>query len=123
MTKVQKESNANGWTEKLESQLEGMGEITNDQCKELAATPEFEGKSAAAIRGKAVTMGIYKKAEATAKSTRTRPQKSQLVDAVGTLLSAPEGTLDSLEKANYQALEFISEALIKLSDSRDADSK
>lgn len=82
-------------------------------------------KTVAAIRSKLVSLGLYKKAEATAAKTadgKAAPAKKlAIVGTIETLLGLPAESLNSLEKASKGELQRIAEQLVLISERQAAD--
>ena len=82
-------------------------------------------KTVAAIRSKLVSLGLYKKAEATAAKTadgKPAPAKKlAIVGTIETLLGLPAESLNSLEKAAKGELQRIAEQLVLISERQAAD--
>lgn len=82
-------------------------------------------KTVAAIRSKLVSLGLYKKAEATAAKTadgKPAPAKKlAIVGTIETLLGLPAESLNSLEKAAKGELQKIAEQLVLISERQAAD--
>jgi hypothetical protein len=82
-------------------------------------------KTVAAIRSKLVSLGMYKKADATtAKTADGKAQPAKKLAIVGTieiLLGLPAESLNSLEKASKAELQRIADQLVSLSERQAAD--
>lgn len=108
--------------EKLASANES-GLIAAEQINALVKSdPLLKDKSAVALRGKLVSMGLYQKAEANTGGTgRSRPQKQELVNAIAILIGMDGDQADSLVKANFDTLNTLKNKLVSLSDRVNAD--
>lgn len=106
----------------------GEKPLTNDQVKTLTSDGgELAGiASEAQLRGKAVNTGYYQKktqAEKAGEHGTSQVRKASIVSAIETMSSLPKGSLESLGKGKKPELELLSNALIAMSDKRDADAK
>lgn len=79
------------------------------------------GKTAAAVRGKLVSLGIYQKGEPKAVGGASSTRKSQIVTGIEVLASMPKGSLESLEKASKPQLEALAAALSQRVNTAHAD--
>lgn len=82
------------------------------------------GKTAAEIRGKLVSLGLYEKSDAP-KTVGGKPaaKKIEIVNGIEILLSMPKGSLESLEKAAKPQLDALAATLVKMSDRQQADAE
>lgn len=80
------------------------------------------GKTAAEVRGKLVSLGIYKKSD-TPKTVGGKPaaKKIEIVNAIEILLSMPKNSLESLEKAAKPQLDALAAKLVAMSDKQAAE--
>jgi hypothetical protein len=108
------------WDEKQEAQLQEIytGSADNARLAEIGA--HFGGKSAAAVRGKLVSMGLYEKGEHRAVGGVNSTKKIEIVNAIEIFAGMNKGALDSLEKASKPQLEALSAVLANLSDRSNA---
>ena len=111
---------ASNWTDAQVAQLETA--YTGSECNANLDTM-IAGKTAAAVRSKLVSLGLYEKADpAAAKAgTAAGQRKVQIVTAIEILTGMPKDSLETLEKASKPQLEALAEALTKLSDRSNAD--
>jgi hypothetical protein len=99
-------------------------QYTGPECNDSSILEKFvAGKTAAQVRGKLVSLGIYvkgepKAAESSAASTAAR--KGSLVKAIEIFAGLPAGSLESLEKASKPELQLLSLRLTELSDQYNA---
>lgn len=112
---------ASNWTDAQVAQLEKayIGAECNGNLDTLIA-----GKTAAAVRSKLVSLGLYEKADpaaAKAAAGTAAQRKIQIVNAIEILTGCGKGTLDTLEKASKPQLEALAKALTLLSDRSNAD--
>lgn len=82
------------------------------------------GKTAAEVRGKLVSLGIYKKSD-TPKTVGGKPaaKKIEIVNAIEILLSMPKNSLESLEKAAKPQLDALAAKLVAMSDKQAAENQ
>lgn len=116
----------NGWDEKTEAALQARYEkegSPSDTAVLTAIGADFGGKSAAAIRGKLVSMGIYQKGEPKAVGGASSTRKIEIVNSIEILLSKPKGSFASLEKASKAELDTLAAALVALSDNKAANTQ
>lgn len=118
MTKAQTAATAKAWTPELEAKLEASytGKEMNDQLGNL-----ITGKTAAAVRSKLVSMGLYEKNDPRSVGGASSTRKIEIVNAIEILLSKEKGSFASLEKASKPELEALSAALVALSDRDEAE--
>jgi hypothetical protein len=90
----------------------------NDQLGKLV-----EGKSAAAVRSKLVSLGVYEKNEPRKVGGASSTRKIEIVHAIETMLSKDRDSLASLEKASKAELDALSKAIIAISDNQEAESE
>jgi hypothetical protein len=98
-------------------------QYTGPECNDSAILEKFvAGKTAAQVRGKLVSLGIYVKGEVkTAESAAsTAARKGSLVKAIEIFAGLPAGSLESLEKASKPELQLLSLRLTELSDQYNA---
>lgn len=112
---------ASNWTDAQVEQLEKVytGAECNGNLENLIA-----GKTAAAVRSKLVSLGLYEKADpaaAKAAAGTAAQRKVQIVTAIEILAGCKKGELDTLEKASKPQLEALAKALTLLSDRSNAD--
>lgn len=117
ITPIQLPDNGN-WTPEAEQALQAVytGNDMNSKLGKLV-----EGKSAAAVRSKLVSLGAYERNETRAVGGASSTRKIEVVRSVETILSMPKGSLDSLEKGKKSELESLAERLIAYSDSQAAE--
>lgn len=120
MKNTKANATANAWPEAVEAQLaeKYTGREMNDQLGKLV-----EGKTAAMVRSKLVSMGLYEKNEARAVGGASQTRKLDLVRGVEILTGLPKGSLDSLEKAKKDELDALASALTHLSDTHEAETE
>ena len=101
------------WSKESEQALQSVytGNEMNDQLGKLV-----EGKSAAAVRSKLVSLGVYEKNEPKAVGGASGTRKLEFVRGIETMLSMKTGSLDSLEKSRKDELEALANALTKVGD-------
>jgi hypothetical protein len=101
------------WTEEAEQALKARysGNADNENLGKMV-----QGKTAAAVRSKLVSLGVYEKNEPKAVGGASSTRKLEYVRAVETMLSMKKGSLDSLEKGRKDELEALAEALTKTAD-------
>jgi hypothetical protein len=107
------------WSDAQVAQLEKayMGSESNGSLDTMIA-----GKTAAAVRSKLVSLGLYEKAAPTSKTgAPVGERKGDLVKAIEILTGVKTGMLDTLEKASKPQLAALAEALTKLSDRDNAE--
>lgn len=114
---------APNWSAAQLAQLEGYnGDNSAEALGSLVA-----GKTAAAVRSKLVSLGKYKKADPVAKAAaegKAAPvKKLAQVCAIEIMLSLPEGSLATLEKAAKGELQKLADAIIKQSERSAAERK
>lgn len=112
---------ASNWTDAQVSQLEKA--YTGSECNASLDTM-IAGKTAAAVRSKLVSLGLYEKADpaaAKAASGTAAQRKVQIVSAIEILTGMPKNSLETLEKASKPQLEALAKALTQLSDRSNAD--
>ena len=99
------------WDEQAEQALASAytGRADNDKLGSLV-----EGKSAAAVRSKLVSLGIYEKNEPKSVGGASSSRKIESVRAIEAIAGMGKGTLDSLEKARKDELETLAATLAKL---------
>lgn len=114
----------NGWDAATEAALKARYEnegSPSDTADLLKIGGDFGGKTAAQIRGKLVSMGIYQKGEPKAVGGASQTRKLHIVNSIEILLSQKKGAFASLEKASKAELDALAAALVALSDSKAAD--
>ena len=119
MSQVQKAQQAvitlkdGNWDEKSEQALQSAysGRQDNERLGKMV-----EGKSAAAVRSKLVSLGVYEKNEPKAVGGASGTRKLEFVRGIETMLSMKTGSLDSLEKSRKDELEALANALTKVGD-------
>ena len=77
----------------------------------VEAIAETVGKSVRSIVAKLSREGVYKKKEYKTKNGEAVVKKDAHADAIGAILRLPENDIESLTKANKNALKAIFEAL------------
>lgn len=77
----------------------------------VEAIAETVGKSVRSIVAKLSREGVYKKKEYKTKNGEAVVKKDAHADAIGAILRLPENDIESLTKANKNALKVIFEAL------------
>ena len=77
----------------------------------VEAIAETVGKSVRSIVAKLSREGVYKKKEYKTKNGEAVVKKDAHADAIGAILRLPENDIESLTKANKNALRVIFEAL------------
>ena len=77
----------------------------------VEAIAETVGKSVRSIVAKLSREGVYKKKEYKTKNGEAVVKKDAHADAIGAILGLPENDIESLTKANKNALKAIFEAL------------
>ena len=119
MSQVQKAQQAvitlkdGNWDEKSEQALQSAysGRQDNERLGKMV-----KGKSAAAVRSKLVSLGVYEKNEPKAVGGASGTRKLEFVRGIETMLSMKTGSLDSLEKSRKDELEALANALTKVGD-------
>ena len=112
---------ASNWPQ---ADLDKLQAYKGDNSKEAlqALNP---AKTVAAIRSKLVSLGMYKKADATTAKTadgKAAPAKKlAIVGTIEILLGLPSESLTSLEKASKAELQRIADQLVSLSERQAAD--
>lgn len=99
------------WDEKSEQALQAAykGRADNDKLGSMVA-----GKSAAAVRSKLVSLGIYEKNAPSKVGGASSSRKIESVRAIEKIAGLSKGALESLEKARKDELEQLAETLAKL---------
>lgn len=124
MTKAKTSPVAFKWDAKTEAALKAAYEKAgkpNDTDALAELGKQFDNKTAVAIRGKLVSLGIYEKGEPKAVGGASSTRKSQIVTGIEILASMKKGSLESLEKASKPQLEALADALKNLSERHNAD--
>lgn len=106
------------WSEETEAALKAA--YTGKDCNERLGKL-VEGKTAAAVRSKLVSLGVYEKNDPRAVGGASSVRKLHVVRAIETMLSAPRESLASFEKAKKEELELLANFLIKQGDKPAAD--
>jgi hypothetical protein len=110
---------ASTWSDAQVKQLETA--YTGSECN-ASLDNMIAGKTAAAVRSKLVSLGLYEKADPTAKAAASvASRKPSIVKAIEILVGVKTGELETLEKASKPQLEALAAALTKLSDRSNAD--
>lgn len=116
------------WNEKQVARIlavaaeQKTGTIDNEIAKTLSKEKVFEGRTVNSIRAKAVSEGVYQKADAPRKvGGETAKRKIEFVRGAEILLNLKQGSLDTLEKASKADLEALTGALTTLSDNYNAE--
>ena len=92
---------------------EQTAQIVNDYANGMTVESIAQnlGKSARSIVAKLSREGVYKKKERVTKNGEAIVKKDTHADAIGAILRLPENDIESLTKANKNALKVIFEAL------------
>lgn len=105
-----------------DAQVKAITEGYNGDNSTAGLIALCSGKTAAEVRGKLVSLGIYVKSDAP-KTVGGKPaaKKIEIVHAIETMLSMPRNSLESLEKAAKPQLDALAATLVKMSDRQAAD--
>ena len=116
---TQKTVKVPAWTD---SQVKALTEGYKGDNSTAGLIALVAGKTAAEVRGKLVSLGIYVKSDAP-KTVGGKPaaKKIEIVNAIEILLSMPKNSLESLEKAAKPQLDALAAKLIKMSDKQAAE--
>lgn len=109
---------------KIETTFESLGRpLNNEDVKALLSADECKNLNVHQLRGKVVHLGYYQKAVAKSVGTGDAPvtRKIEFVNAIETMLNKEKGSLASFEKASKPQLEAMANALIALSDTKEAE--
>lgn len=98
--------NTSGWTTEQAQELEVLWQESGN----IESVATCLNRSVHSVRGKLVSMGLYKKAE-TAATTGTRVTKAMLVQDIADTLSIEAEAIEDLAKARKGSLETILNAL------------
>ncbi len=129
---MSKTTNSAAWSDAQVKELHATasktdtGLMDNSLVKSLTTNSIFAGKTAASLRGKAVSLKLYKAADPTQKAGNAEGErqvrKLDFVHTIETLTNMPRDALSTLEKGSKAQLEALARSLVAMSDDANANS-